>query len=173
MLDEGQFGNALIYSPFNYEKAKAFGAEISVDYHKNNFKSFANLATQKMKAININSSQYLFEQDELDIIRSRFVNVDHDQSYSFSAGSSYLWHKNLFSGDIIYGSGLRHGNVNGNKLPSYWQANASFARSFELPKINKIDSRISLLNLLNNKYKIRDGSGIGVGAPQYQNGRSL
>lgn len=171
LLDEGQFGKSLIYTPFNYQSAKAHGLEISTDYKKDNLKAYFNISAQKMKAKKIISSQYAFAQDELDYIANHYVNVDHDQSYSASSGASYLYKKNLVAIDGIYGSGLRHNDYNGNKLKSYYQVNFALARDIDFYKVNNINARLSALNILNQKYKIRDGSGIGVESPQYNAGR--
>ena len=82
-----------------------------------------------------------------------------------------LYKKNLVSIDGIYGSGLRHNDYNANKLKSYYQVNFALARDIDLYKANNINARLSALNILNQKYKIRDGSGIGVESPQYNAGR--
>ena len=35
------------------------------------------------------------------------------------------------------------------------------------PGAGKIDARLSAINVTDRTYELRDGSGIGVGAPQY------
>ncbi len=55
LLDKGQFGNAMIYSHFNYKKGRAYGFEFSSDYKKNNFSAYFNAAYQKITASNIAS----------------------------------------------------------------------------------------------------------------------
>jgi outer membrane receptor protein involved in Fe transport len=42
-----------------------------------------------------------------------------------------------------------------------------------LPGIGKLDARLVLINALDRVYELRDGSGIGVGAPQYGPRRGL
>jgi hypothetical protein len=39
--------------------------------------------------------------------------------------------------------------------------------NFNEPLIGKFDARLLLINAFNRVYELRDGSGIGVGAPQY------
>ena len=38
---------------------------------------------------------------------------------------------------------------------------------FNQPLIGKFDARLVVVNAFNRVYELRDGSGIGVGAPQY------
>lgn len=56
LLDEGQFGQALILSPFNYETGYAKGLELSAVYEKQ-WGGYLNLATQKARGRNIVSGQ--------------------------------------------------------------------------------------------------------------------
>jgi hypothetical protein len=37
----------------------------------------------------------------------------------------------------------------------------------KIPKIGSFKIRFDVVNLLDNVYELRDGSGIGVGAPQF------
>src|SRR5450830_1783742 len=50
MLDEGQFGQALILSPFNYAKGFAKGLELSAVYNEKNWGMFLNTSLQKAQA---------------------------------------------------------------------------------------------------------------------------
>jgi outer membrane receptor protein involved in Fe transport len=58
-------------------------------------------------------------------------------------------------------------------LPSYFQLNLSLEHGFGLPGIGKLDARLVMINALDRVYQLRDGSGIGVGAPQYGPRRGL
>jgi len=169
MLDEGQFGSALIFKPFNYHKAKVYGVELSSDYKLQNFTAFANFAFQKAKAFKINSGQYLHEDAELDYTSQYFVNPDHAQRYSASAGVAYNFTKTKtnLGFDVLYGNGLRRGEANRHRMKSYSQLNI-----FMLQKIQKFNLRLAINNVLDKKYALRDGSGIGVQAPQFAMRRS-
>jgi len=167
LLDEGQFGAALIYTPFNYQKAEIYGLEFTSDYHKDNLSAYFNLAFANSRAKNIVSGQYLFEQDELDYIASHYVKPDHNQTYSASAGLAYKFYNTNYAVDGIYGNGLRHGFANSNKMSAYTQVNLAANRDFILPIIEKFNLRFSVINLFDEIYQLHDGSGIGVGAPQY------
>ena len=167
LLDEGQFGSALLYTPFNYAEGKIYGTELTANYHKNDFSSYFNLARSVALGKNINSAQYNFSTTELNYIASNWVHLDHDQLITASLGGAYLWQNSTYSVDAIYGSGLRSGFANTAHLPGYTQVNVGVAHNFNVAQIGKFDARISILNLFDSSYEIRDGTGIGVGAPQF------
>lgn len=52
-------------------------------------------------------------------------------------------------------------------MPAYWQLNLGAARDFNLPLAGKLKTRLTVLNVLDRSYALRDGTGIGVGAPQF------
>ncbi|PNS08240.1 TonB-dependent receptor [Solilutibacter silvestris] len=167
LLDEGQFGTALVYTPFNYEHGRVRGAEFSVNYAGKDLNAYFNLSSSRAKGRNIITNQFNFGQDELDYVATHWVHLDHDQRLSGSGGISYNWHGTTFGADFLYGSGLRRGYVNSEHLPEYWQLNLSVARNFNLPMIGKINTRLAVINATDQSYQLRDGSGIGVGAPQW------
>ena len=167
LLDEGQFGAALIFSPFNYAQGRVRGVELSSDYTNGNFSTYLNVSSSRAMGKDVVTGQYNFEQDELDYIASHWVHLDHDQRLAGSGGISYNWNGTRIGGDFLYGSGLRAGFANTEHLPQYYQVNLSADRDFNLPEIGKTNVRLALINVTDRIYEIRDGSGIGVGAPQY------
>ncbi|MES2961031.1 MAG: TonB-dependent receptor [Pseudomonadota bacterium] len=173
LLDEGQFGNAVIYTPFNYQQGKAYGVEFTADYQRDNFSSFFNFAAQEAYGKNVVSGQYLLGNDELNYIANNWVKLDHSQSYTASAGASYLFLGTKYSADAIYGSGLRTGDNNLNAMPSYLQVNFSAARDINLFAAGKFNVRVAVVNLFDQVYQLHDGSGIGVAASQYGPRRTL
>ena len=40
-------------------------------------------------------------------------------------------------------------------------------RPFELPLVGKITGRLTIVNVFDKSYELRDGTGVGVGAPQF------
>ncbi len=167
LLDEGQFGAALIFSPFNYAQGRVRGVELSSDYTNGNFSTYLNVSSSRAMGKDVVTGQYNFEQDELDYIASHWVHLDHDQRLAGSGGISYNWNGTRIGGDFLYGSGLRAGFANTEHLPQYYQVNLSADRDFNLPEVGKTNVRLALINVTDRIYEIRDGSGIGVGAPQY------
>lgn len=173
LQDEGQFGNALIYSAFNFKEGRIRGVELSSSYRADNLSAYANIAWSKAEGRDIATGQFNFDQDELDYINSHWVHLDHDQSLSGSAGISYRWQQTTLGSDLIYGSGLRNGFANSEHLPAYTQINLSAMHTFDLGQLGSIDGRVAVLNLFDHSYQLRDGSGIGVGAPQFGPRREL
>jgi outer membrane receptor protein involved in Fe transport len=170
LIDEGQFGAPIILTPFNYAKGYAKGIEFSANYTKGPLSTYANLAISQAKGKDIVSSQFNFAPADLAYIQSHYIYLDHDQTYTASAGASYRFGGGTrVSTDVIYGSGLRRdGTVpNGDKLPNYTQVNFGVAHDFQGLPGGALTVRADLINAFDEKYAIRDGSGIGVGAPQY------
>jgi outer membrane receptor protein involved in Fe transport len=167
LIDEGQFGSALIMTPYNYAQGKVYGIELSASYQADKVSGYANLARTISQAKNIISSQYLFDAATLNYAANNWVNVDHQQAVTASAGGSYLLANTRLSSDVILQSGLRNGFANTTSLPSYALLNIGASRKFLLADLGAIEARLVCNNLLDKVYEIRDGSGIGVRAPQF------
>jgi len=167
LQDEGQFGNALIYSAFNYDEGRVRGVELSASYRKDGLQLYANAALSRAEGRNIVSGQFNFDPDELAYIASHWVHLDHDQSLTGSVGASYAWGATRVGVDGLYGSGLRRGFANSEHLPSYTQVNLSASHAFAIDGLGKLEARIAVINLFDRVFELRDGSGIGVGAPQF------
>ena len=171
LLDEGQFGQALILTPFNYAEGRAEGVELSTTYSDPQWSGYLNLAIGKAKGKNIISGQSLFGAAELAYIADHFIYLDHDQRYSLSGGLTYRFDANRISGDVIYGSGLRNtpdgAPPNSGKLPSYATMNLTWVHEWKDSPVGNLEGRAGITNLFDKTYLLRDGSGVGVGAPQY------
>ncbi|KWV56451.1 ligand-gated channel [Bradyrhizobium macuxiense] len=168
LLDDGQFGAAYVLTGFNYERGENVGVELKAKYTNGNFQAYGNVAWAKQIATNVVSNQYLFDPDELAYIASHYIYTDHAQTWTASAGASYLWNGTRFSASMIYGSGLRSGFANTDHLPGYTQVNLGVSHDFNIVAPNKPTTvRFDVVNLFDSIYQIRDGSGIGVFAPQY------
>ncbi|HTI31449.1 MAG TPA: TonB-dependent receptor [Sphingomonas sp.] len=175
LLDDGQFGASLVQSPFNYAKGYAWGVEFRADYTRGPLSLYANVARGQEKGKNIVSSQYFFGRDELDYIRNHYIFTDHSQKWTVSAGGSVSIKDGIGTltpaVDILYGSGLRRDDPagvvpNGGVLPSYITANLGVGQSFGDGE-KAFTLRVDVVNLFDKSYLLRDGSGVGVGAPQY------
>lgn len=177
LVDEGQFGAPIILTPFNYAKGRIIGTELSATYTRGGFSAYGNIAYEKAQGTQIVSNQYNFAQADLDYIANHYIYLDHDQTWSGSAGAAYHWKSGALAGlrisaDMIYGSGLRTdltlpdgSNLpNGQELAGYVVFNASVGHKFEHAGL---DVRIDVQNLFDNVYEIRDGQGVGVGAPSF------
>ncbi len=127
-------------------------------------------------------------------LQTHWVFTDHTQILTASAGIAYQFCNKLadpgenflkaprgdngswwgslcgtkLSADMIYGSGLRDGDANISTVPAYTQFNVGISREFLVPNDPKPWTvRFDVVNLFDTVYLIRDGSGIGVFAPQY------
>jgi len=183
LLDEGQFGSAIVLSPFNYAKGYAWGVELSGNYTRGPLDLYANLARGQEKGKDIVSSQYFFAPDELTYIANHYIYTDHSQKWTASGGASFTIHDSagtlVPSADFIYGSGLRTDDPNGiipngGELPGYFVLNAGLAQNITGPgPLRGVTVRLDVTNLLDKKYEIRSGAGVGVGAPQWGERRGV
>jgi outer membrane receptor protein involved in Fe transport len=169
LIDEGQFGAPIILTPFNYRVARNYGVELTTSYDVDKFSFYGNLAIAQQKAKGIVSSQFNFDPGDLAFIATNAIHTDHDQLMTASAGASYLWQDTRFSVNLIAGSGLRAGgdHPNGHALPSYEQVNLGVSQNFAAPTVGAFEARFDIINAFDEVYKIRDGTGVGVGAPQF------
>jgi opacity protein-like surface antigen/outer membrane receptor protein involved in Fe transport len=177
LLDDGQFGQAYALTAFNYARGENYGAQATVRFRYGNFSLDTNWAYGIQHATQIVSNQALFTQDDLDFIANHWIHTDHDQYITGSARAAYRWtdtHTWLdgttASATFIYGTGLRTTIVDPNDahLPAYYQVNLGFSHEFAngwngLPYTVRFD----VVNVTDNVYLIRNGSGVGVFAPQY------
>jgi hypothetical protein len=126
------------------------------------------VAWARQTASNVVSNQYLFGADELAYIATHAIYTDHAQTWTASAGASYKWHDTSFSASMVYGSGLRSGFANTASLPSYTTVNFGISHNLFIVAPNKPTTlRFDIANAFDEVYQLRDGSGIGVFAPQY------
>jgi outer membrane receptor protein involved in Fe transport len=169
LLDDGQFGQAVVLTNFNYAKGFSNGAELKAKYYNGGFKAYGNLAFNNTEAKDVVSNQYLFDDPvEFAFIQNHYHFTDDCQIITASAGMSYRWDKTLISTDMIYGSGLRSGFANMDSVPPYTQVNLGVSRDFNLsPDLKPFTLRFDIVNLFDHIYELRDGSGIGVFAPQF------
>jgi outer membrane receptor for ferrienterochelin and colicins len=179
LVDEGQFGAPIILTPFNYRYGQQYGAELTTSYTRKNFTAYANFATQRARGKGFETAQFNFSPSELTYVASHYISLDHEQQYTASAGASYRWHSTRFSADILYGSGLRaeldlpDGTTvpNGAHLPYYRQVNVGINQALPFLASSAAEDvpsvRFDVINLFDTVYQIRNGTGVGVGAPQF------
>ncbi len=170
LLDEGQFGVPVVLTPFNYQQGKIKGVEFTSTYTTPRLSGYFNLAVSQALGRDIISGESTFSQTDLNYISTNWIHLDHDQLFSGSAGVSYAVTDTLrATADMIYGSGLRKtiNNPNDSKLTPYTQIDLGAVQHISAPAIGDLDLRMAVINVLDNSYQIRDGSGIGVGAPQF------
>jgi outer membrane receptor protein involved in Fe transport len=196
LIDNGNFGQALVLSAFNYARGYNEGIEFHAKYTSGNFQAYGNVSVAQQRASDPVSNQYLFDNTTpladlggltlLQYAQTHFLYTDHNQFVTASAGVLYQfcgrlataaeafgdnglsWCGIKLSADMIYGSGLRNGDDNISTVPAYTQVNVGIKREFLLPNDPlPMTVRFDVVNLFDTIYEIRDGTGIGVFAPQF------
>jgi outer membrane receptor protein involved in Fe transport len=177
LIDDGNFGQALVLSAFNYAKAYNEGVEFTAKFSSGDFQAYGNVSVAQQKATDVVSNQYLFDNTtpladlggltEFQYIQTHWIYTDHTQIVTGSAGLSYLWQGTRFSADMFYGGGLRSGDANISTEQPYAQFNAGITHEFTGWNMKPLTLRFDVVNIFDTLYQIRSGTGVGVFAPQY------
>ncbi|WP_266180572.1 TonB-dependent receptor [Dyella humicola] len=172
LQDEGQFGTALIYSNFNYDFGRVRGVEFTANYDSGPISAYFNASVGQALGKRVITGQYNFSPEELAYIYDNWIHLDHDQKLTSSGGITYSFTDTTRIGaNYILGSGLRstgaNGIPNGESLPFYFQLNLNVAHDFTFGSFGKVKTQLAVLNALDRTYELRDGTGVGVGAPQF------
>jgi hypothetical protein len=116
----------------------------------------------------------LFNPADLAYVQNHWIALDHDQRVSGSFGASYTWKEGERNAtrvyvDALYGSGLRTSinTPNDSTVPAYYSVNLGAEQSFKLNNHELLKARLDIVNVTDNSYELRDGSGVGVNAAQY------
>lgn len=182
-LDDGLFGQTLILSAFNYAKGRVYGVEFTSSYTHGGFSTYANLAWSVAQGEDWNSAQFLFSPADLAYVQNHWIYLDHDQRLSGSFGAAYTWKEtskmntSVFV-DALYGSGLRQNGdgfepgtsnpiPNGASVPDYYSINLGAEQSFKVGRTEFLKARLDVVNVTDNSYELRSGTGVGVNAAQY------
>jgi len=169
-LDDGQFGQAVVLTQFNYAHGFSRGVESKIRYEGEHLRAYANVSLNATRAKDVVSNQYLFTDPvEFAYLASHYIYTDDDQQTSASLGVSYRSDEGTTASlDGVFGSGLRMGFANLEHVPAYTQWNAALARQF-LPwgAARPLTVRASVINLFDRTYLLRSGTGIGEFAAQY------
>jgi len=171
LVDEGQFGAPIILTAFNYRRGLQEGVELTGSYDRGPWSLYGNVALSRAVGKDITSSQYNFAPDELNYIAANIIHLDHDQLWTGSAGVAYTAnsdseHPTRLSIDAIVQSGLRASTAtvpNGVALPTYGVVNLSAVQKVAV----RTEVRLDVLKVGDAVYQIRNGTGVGVGAPQF------
>jgi outer membrane cobalamin receptor len=173
-LDDGLFGQTLILSAFNYARGRIYGVEFTGSYVTGGFSTYANVSLSKAQGEDWSSAQFLFNPNDLAYVKNHWIALDHDQTVSGSFGASYLWKQSQNSStrvyvDALYGSGLRTtvNTPNDSTVPPYYSVNLGAEQSFKVRKKQFLKARLDIVNVTDNTYELRNGSGVGVNAAQF------
>ena len=89
LIDNGNFGQALVLSALNYARAYNEGVELKAKFVSGNFEAYGNLAVAQQRATDVVSNQYLFDSaasldnlgglTEFQYIQTHYIYTDHTQ----------------------------------------------------------------------------------------------
>jgi hypothetical protein len=170
LMDDGQFGAAVILNNFNYTSGTVYGAEFGGTYKQGPLSAYANFSYVQTWAHNFDSVENEFPTNETAYLATNSIQLDHQGKYTGSGGASYSLLKNTrIHSDFLYGNGLRAGFANLEKLPQYWTDNVGVEYVWHLNsrKIREVKLRVDCINLFNEIVEIRNGTGVGIAAPAY------
>jgi len=178
-LDDGLFGQTYIESAFNYAKGRIWGIESTASYTTGGFNVYANVAYSVAQGEDWNSAQFQFDTADLAYSKNHWIYLDHDQRVTGSFGASHLWKHHAGSTrvyvDALYGSGLRTDSTapdgsnvpNGGSVPAYYTVGVGVEEGFKIEGRERLKVRLDIVNLTDNVYQLRNGTGVGVNASQY------
>jgi outer membrane receptor protein involved in Fe transport len=188
-LDDGLFGQSLILSSFNYTKGRVEGLEFTASYANGGFSSYANVAYSIAEGQGAQSAQFLWpDQNIVNYVNNSWIYLDHDQRITGSFGVAYTWdetplHSTRAYVDALYGSGLRQDGTetidgtpvadggepipNGATVPAYYSVNLGAEQTFKLNQSQAVKARVDIVNVTDNSYELRSGTGVGVNAAQW------
>ncbi|HUE64079.1 MAG TPA: TonB-dependent receptor [Rhizomicrobium sp.] len=175
LIDEGQFGAPIILTPFNYQRGRQYGLEFTADYTLGDFNAYANYAMIHAVGENWVSSQFNFSPDDLAYVMTHYINLDHESVGTASGGFSYRFSNTILSANFLIESGLRESatapdgsNIpNGGHVPPYGIVNLGLSHDMADVGLKGLTVRGDIINVGDTNYQIRNGSGVGVFAPQY------
>jgi len=168
LLDDGQFGQAVVLTQLNFARGYSEGGEFKLKYQNGNFMTYANFALNVTKAIDPVSNQYLLDAATYTYLLTNWHYTDDTQLMTGSAGASYRRDDTSFATSLLYGSGLRAGFANLQTTAPYVVVNAGVSRDVKWSSDAKpMTLRFDVVNLFDRVYELRTGTGIGEFAPQY------
>lgn len=173
LIDLGQFGSVPVFEPFNYKNGRIWTSNTSAVFDWKNLAVRGNFSYSVAQGNDLSSGQFNFDPKEVTYIANHYIYLDHDQFYTASGGISYNWRSFLFTLTGTYGSGLRAGFANTEELPQNYQIDLGMVKSWQVPTIGKVITRIAVLNVTDHINELRNGTGIGIFQAGYGPRRSV
>lgn len=177
LIAEGEFGPGHLSRSFNLRRGRLAGLELSATYASGPWSAWANLALAQARGREIVSNQAYFTATELEALAAHDTPLREDQAVTASGGVSRRWGRLRASGSLVFGSGLpttsAEGAPNKRHLPAYAQADVSLNYRLDGWRDRPIEVRVDLINALDTRYRLRDGTGLGDGLPSWGPRRGL
>jgi outer membrane receptor protein involved in Fe transport len=188
-LDDGFFGQSLILSSFNYAEGRVRGVEFTANYAYKGFSAYANVAYSVAQGRGAETAQFLWpDQTTVNYVNHNWIYLDHDQRITGSFGADYTWKETSRTAtkvfvDALYGSGLREDAdlipgtgdpvPNGSSVGHYYTIGMGVEQGIKWKGKEHLTLRLDVVNLTDNAYPLRTGSGVGVNAAQYGERRGI
>jgi outer membrane receptor protein involved in Fe transport len=181
-MDDGLFGQSLILSAFNYARGKVYGMEFTASYTHGGFSAYANVAWSRAQGEGLDLRAIPFRPGrpwrmcKTTGSISTMINASQDRSAHPIRGRkasamprAFMRTRSTAAVCGRTGCDSGSGNVipNGGSVPSYYTINIGAEQSFKLDKKQMLKARLDVVNLTDNSYELRDGTGVGVNAAQY------
>ncbi len=157
LLDDAQLFNTLIAQPFNYVKGFAYGLELSVKGQlTKDWAEYFNYTYGVAKGKGISGGAWAAEIPHSD----GYQWLDHAQEHTANGGLTYAKNHFWWSGQGVFGSGLRTNHDKENNLPSHFTADTTVGYEFHGSSwLSQFRLSADVLNVLDNRYAITIANG--------------
>ena len=172
-------GKHLSCRPSTTAEGEIYGMEFTATYTTGGFSTYANIAYSVARGKDWSSAQFLFDPTDVDYVRNQL-----DFPRPRSAGHRFLRRvvslerergSSRVYVDALYGSGLRTDATaaDGSNIPTAGRSHPitrsiwASKKWFKIGSKQRLKARLDVVNITDNIYVLRNGSGVGVNAAQY------
>jgi len=172
MLDDSQLLNTSIAQPYNFSQGYAYGVEISVAGKiAERWSDYLNYSYEIAKGNGISGGLFAFPQGTSPNTGG-YQFLDHVQVHTANAGVTYKSNHWWWTGQSLFGSGLRTGSNNSMSLPSHLTFDTSVGYDFSRASWwSKTKLSIDVLNVFDDLYPINLAN--GYNGNHYSAGREV
>ena len=172
LIDEGQFGAPIILTPFNYQHGKQYGVEFTVDYTSDAVCRPTAISRWSMPRARTSSPASSTSIPAISPTSpNHYIHLDHEQDLTASAGASYrLGWTRCSAPTCSTARACGSDGADAERRRMFRLRAGQFRRQPRLRcrrHVAGFTARFDVINLFDEKYEIRDGTGVGVGAPQF------
>lgn len=168
-LDDVEVGATNLLSPYNFDEGRAGGLEGGATWVLgNHFHAFGNVSFGTAEGRGISSARYLFSPE--DLANQDWQLLDHVQTWTANAGTTFHDGGTTLSLLGQYGSGLRTGAANDQHVPGHLVFNLTLAHEF-LQAPGRPMLALDVENLFDKHYALRLANGFN--GSHYGPGRSV
>ncbi len=172
MLDDSQLLNTSIAQPYNFSHGYAYGVEFSIQGKLNQkWADYFNYSYEIAKGSGISGGLFSFPTGT-SASTGGYQFLDHVQVHTANSGVTYKTDHWWWTGEALFGSGLRTGPNNTLSLPSHLTFDTSIGYDFSQGSWwSKTKLSVDLLNILDNLYPINVAN--GYNGNHYSAGREI